>query len=51
MKKSQMVIDIKVDGETYSNAFHCVRTEIDVMGCTTARNRSNDIKTSVYTLA
>lgn len=50
-EKSQIAFDIKVDEETYSNAFHCVRIEIDVIGCTTAKNRSNDIKTSVYTLA
>ena len=35
--------------QTNNSAFHCVRIEIDVIGWTTARNRSNDISTNVYT--
>lgn len=36
---------------TYIVALRSVRRDILVTGCTTAKNRSKDIRTSVYTLA
>lgn len=36
---------------TYNVALRSVRNDILVTGCTTAKKRSNDIKTNVYTLA
>lgn len=37
--------------DTHMVALRSVRNDILLTGCTTAKNRSNDIKTNVYTLA
>lgn len=46
-KKSIMNSDTLLKDVTNRNAFLCVLMEMLEIGCTTAKNRSNDIKTSV----